>query len=702
MDRSCQSGGILIGPMLATVVLIAILTATVVAPGPVRALDALPEEAGATVLPEAAILQTVTADLDGDDRRELVRLVRGPDDATLAEVWVERGERWAMLGEPLEVVPPGFVSGRIDPVYQETPVRLLVRRVDGRERVTVASQPHFEEIDVGDPCCLLLHDIVVGPGEVPRRSVVGPPGDFADGVLVVDFDGDGTDELLATRSLPPAGNISFPSLARVYRWAGDAFGLPTVTELDIGSGDTPFLLGDSDGQPGDEAAIISVAGPSGLFRLAVDRDDRVRVDAAGFVADEAIAVPLGEDRGVAAIGPVIGLAVAPWPAGAPAGDPVGTSGLSGARLLGTIEVEGQPRLAAHRPQSATLHLLDLPDLVPWRDTSVGRSPAAATLSARPPVPYVGLTSAGIVHAGRLVPATPAGVDPDPVLVATLAGAEPVGLLGRGDWLAIHHAPYGPAAPGPGGGPLVVPQPLPLAWTSIAPTAEVLSPEDGRGAFEPAIEGAVALDAANDLAAGKDGFRARIEAPPGSRVLITDGATVARVPVVVPDAGSVDVRLGADAPEQRHRTRLVVTTPAGHAYLAAWDVVIHATSPPLDVDVTTPLGGAAAVAGRTLPFARVTVDGRAVEVTHDGRFSASVDLPPWPSPVRVEVDDTLGNRAEATLSAVGLFDYRMLPWVPIVGVLAGAAALVLVRRQPRPDRPPRAADDDAVLEELGPD
>ena len=119
-------------------------------------------------------------------------------------------------------------------------------------------------------------------------------------------------------------------------------------------------------------------------------------------------------------------------------------------------------------------------------------------------------------------------------------------------------------------------------------------------------------------------------------------------------------------------------------------------------MATPLGGATAVAGRTLPFARVTVDGRPVAVGDDGRFGARLELPPWPTPVRVEVDDTLGNRAASTLSAVGFFDYRTLPWVPIVGGLAAAAALVLVRRQPRSVRPPRAADDDAVLEELGPD
>jgi hypothetical protein len=694
----------LIGPMLAPVVLVAVLVAVAAAPQPVSALDALPDEPGVFVLPDAAILQTLTADVDGDGGRELLRFVRGEGDATHVEVWVERGPRWAMLGEPVEVVPPASVDGRLDPVYQDTPVRLLLRRVSGEERVTVASQPHFEEIDVGEPCCLLLHDIVIEPGQVAVRRAVANPSDFSDAVLVVDLDGDGTDELLSTQSLPPAGDIGYPSIARVHRWAGSSFAPPTVTELRIGSGDAPFLLGDSDGVPGDEAAIISTVGPPGLFRISLAPGDALRVDEAGFVADQAVAVPVGEGRGVAASGPVIGLVVVGWPRGQATGPPVGASSLSDARLIGTLEVEGQPRLAAHRPLSGTLHLLDLPALVPWRNTSIDRSPTAATLSARPPVPFVGREDAGILHAGRLVPVTAVGGDPTPVLAATLAGAEPVGRLGGGDVIAIHHAPYGPAAPSAGGGPLVVPQPLPLAWTSLAPATEVLRPEEGRGALEPTIAGAIPLGAGNDVAAGRDGFRATISAPPGSRILVTDGASVASVPVVVPEGGEADVRLGVtEGDPGSHRARLVVTTPAGHAYLAAWDVEVRATPPPLEAVAMTSFGETAVVVtGRTLPFARVSVAGAPVEVADDGSFSTRVAVPPWPSPIRVEVDDTLGNRSATTVTGVGLFDYRGLPWVPIVAALAAAAAVVLLRRQPKVQRPPRDPEDDAALEELAPD
>lgn len=698
--------------MLAPVVLLALLVAAPIAVPPTsNAIGAVPDEPGAFVLPDAPILQTVAADLDGDGRRELVRLIRGDGDAALAEVWVERGSSWALLGEPVEVVPPSRVGTRIDPVFQATPVRLLVRRVDGAERVTIASQPHFEEIDVGEPCCLLLHDLVIEPSDGARRVEVAESSDFADAVLVIDLDGDGTDELLVTQSLPPLGDIGYPTLARVHRWAGDAFGAPIVTELSIGSGDAPFLLGDSDGVPGEEAAIISTLGRSGLFRISVGPGDRLMVDPAGITADQALAVPLADGRGVAVTGPLVGFIVARWPAGGPMSPPVGTSQLSDVRLLGTLEVEGEQRLAVHRPTSTTLHLLGLPGLTPWRETSIARSLAAARLAARPPVPYVGILPGrggigGVIHAGQLVAPTAAGDPSTPAPMATLAGAEPIGFVGDESILAVHHAPLGPAAPGPGGGRLTVPATLPLAWTSIVPFDLVRTPEADVGALDATIRGAVRLDARNDVAVGRDGLIAEVSAPPGSRVLVSDGASVSRLPVEVPEAGLVEIRLGvasADAVTTRLRARLVVTTPAGHAYLAAWDIVTLSGPPPIEVEVATPIGSSGVeVRGVTLPHGTLRVDGRSVEVGPDGRFATTVELPPWPTDVVIEVDDSLGNVARTTVTGVGWFDYRGLPWVPIVAAVVGVAALVLVLRVPRLNPLPRPADDDAELEELEPD
>ena len=703
--------------MPAPMLLLALLVAAPIPLPPLpTAIGAVPEESGAFVLPDAPILQTVVADLDGDGRREVVRLVRGGGDAVLAEVWVERGPRWALLGNPVEVVPPARVGPRLDEVFQATPVRLLVRRVAGAERVTVASQPHFEEIDVGEPCCLLLHDLRIDPGGVVRRVDVAGPNDFADSILVIDLDGDGTDEVLSTQSLPPAGDISYPILGRVHRWDGETFRRPTVTRLEIGSGDAPFLLGDSDGLPGQEAAIISSLGRSGLFRIWAAADDTLRVDHAGVVADQALAVPLGEGRGVALTGPVAGFVVAAWPPGGPMSPPTSASQLSDVRFLGIIEVGGEPRLAVHRPRAATLHLLGLPELQPWRDSSVGRSRVASRLSARPPVPYVGLLpdgrsrdqpARGVILEGRLVRPSGDGDESIPAEIATLAGVEPLGLVADGTLLALHHAPFGPVAPGPGGGPLLVPTPLPLAWTSIVRLDQVTAVEADAGALDAAIHGGLRLDAGNDIAVGAEGFTAEVAAPPGSRVLVSDGASAARLPIVVPDSGVVELRLGGVAhdvaPGSRWRARIVVTTPAGHAYLAAWDVVARSGPPPIEVAVATPFGSPAVeIDGRTLAHATVRIDGRPVALDPGGAFAARVELPPWPTEVVIEVDDGLGNVARTTVAGVGWFDYRGLPWLPILALVVGAAAAALLLRVPRVMPLPRPADDDAALEELPPD
>jgi hypothetical protein len=227
-----------------------------------------------------------------------------------------------------------------------------------------------------------------------------------------------------------------------------------------------------------------------------------------------------------------------------------------------------------------------------------------------------------------------------------------------------------------------------------------------GALDAAIRGAVRLDAGDDVAVGRDGLTAEVSAPPGSRVLVSDGASVTRPPVAVPDTGVVEIRLGVAATDEaiaRTRARLVVTTPAGHAYVAAWDIVTASGPPPIEAEVTTQIGSSAVeVQGVTLGHAIVRVDGRAVEVSPSGRFATRVELPPLPTDVVIEVDDTLGNVARTTVTGVGWFDYRGLPWVPIVAAIVGVAALILVLRVPRLNPLPRPADDDAALEELEPD
>jgi hypothetical protein len=109
-----------------------------------------------------------------------------------------------------------------------------------------------------------------------------------------------------------------------------------------------------------------------------------------------------------------------------------------------------------------------------------------------------------------------------------------------------------------------------------------------------------------------------------------------------------------------------------------------------------------VNGRTSPLAEAAVAGHPVDVDATGRFVARVALPPWPTVVNVTAIDPLGNVARTSVTGVGWFDYRGLPWIPIVAALVAAAAVILYLRVPRIVPAPRRADDDAALEEIEPD
>ncbi|HYI66595.1 MAG TPA: hypothetical protein VEW95_06725 [Candidatus Limnocylindrales bacterium] len=700
--------------MLLPAIFLALLVASPL-PGPARgtATATVPDEPGVVVLPDAQILQAVAADVDADGRREVVRLVLGAGDAVLAEIWELDARGWQLRGEPVEVVPPSRVGTRIDPRYQATPVRLLVRRVQGAERVSVASQPHFEEIDIGPPCCLVLHDLAISDGSAVIRSVSGRA-DFSDVIIVIDLDGDGTDELLSTESLPTAGNIEFPIEARVHRWADGAFGTATETPFRIGSGDSPFRLGDSDGVPGEEAAILSKLGPPGIFRMRLGDNDSLLLDAGGLVADEAVAVPVAGGRGVAVAGPVVGLMVAEWPVDAEISAPYAESSIADPMIVGTVDVGGQPRLVVHQAATDAVHMLGLPDLLPPQGVSITRSPAAAALSGVPLAPFSGSLPGGavdgepaVIHAGRLIPSFTTGELSGTSLVASLAGAEPLGLVGDGDLIVLHHGPVARPNPGPDGGVLLAPSVLDESWTSIAPLELMRQPEPDDGALDPPLRGVTRVDERNGIAVGPGGFVAEVTAPPGSRVVVADfDPSVVRTPIVVPDTGRVDapfVPPTVTTANPRYQATLLVLTPAGHAQLARWDVHVLNEPPPVEVTASTSFGSTEVeIVGRTASYATVRVDGVPIEVSGDGRFTAAVALPPWPTDVTVEVSDPHGNVARHAVSGIGLFDYRGLPWAPISASLVALAGVVLLLRVPRSSPLPRRPDDDSALEELEPD
>lgn len=710
--------GVSSGAMLAALALAALLAAPPALLGPLPAMLAtIPPEPGAQVLTEAPVHQAAVVDLDGDGVREIAALRAGPGGSVVAEAWIEAAGGWVPLGEPIAVVPETPTGDQGSVEWPGTPLRLIVRATAEGERLTVIRQPRYEEPDLEAPCCLLVADLLVERGALQLTPVASPL-DSVDAVFVIDLDGDGTDELVTTRSLPPLGDISYPTAATVHRWDGDAFRSATRTELPVGSGDTPFVLGDSDGVPGEELAIIATLGRPELHRVRLADDDALVVDNAGLVAADAVAVPIGGESGVAILGADHVLQVRPWPAGRGLGPAAAALPFGTGTFVGVVDLQDVPRLVVRQLEGADrIHVLSLPELEPPRFGAVTRSPAAATLAAGPAAPFVGpLTGGGedgetaVIYAGRLLTGSDLGAEV-PLggeLIATLAGAEPLGLAGRDRGsLALLHAALSRAAADPAGGrldPLVVEAGSTL---SVAPFSLVREPELDDADLEPPTEGASPFGERDGIVVGVDGFSARIEAPAGSRVYVAGGdPSVIALVRAVPAAGTIEVPLvppSAATPDVRYRASLTVVTPAGHGYRASWDVRVLAEPPELTASATTPAGSPEVeLRGRTVPYASVTVAGQAVAVDEVGRFAASVPLPPWPTDVVVTAVDPAGNEARLSVSGVGWLDYRGLPWIPIVAVLVAVAAAVLFLRAPRPSPTPRRADDDAVLEEMEPD
>ena len=686
----------------------ALIALLFVGPGlasPPTSLATIPPEPGAATLTNAAVFQAVVADLDGDGAREIVALARPADGLMAAVAWRETDGAWEAVGEPLQVQSQG--SGPLE--WAGTPARLLVRSVDGSDAVTIARQPRARELDLDSPCCLLIDDLVLD-GEALRLVPRADPIDAMDAVHALDLDGDGTDELVATRSIYPLGDISYPTFAVVMRWTGNAFE-QTPSRLSVGSGDTPFLLGDTDGVPGTELAIAATLGRPELHRVRLGPNDTLLVDDAGLVATGATAIPLPGGPGIAVMAASGRLSVHAWPSGEGIGPALGTAQVDGGSILGPIRAGGVDRLAV-RASGQQLHLLDLPALSSDPRGAVSWSPSAMAFTSGGPVaPYVGPLPGGgrdgaaaIAFGGRLVTShRGSGVLPFPAL----PGAQPIGLAGADlATLAVLHGPSPLAPQHPRGGRLDPPAAVPGSAIAVAPVPLAEQAEPDGTPLEPATTGTLPAGEEGVVAIGPGGFRVQLEAPPGSRVYVagSDPSVVASI-AAVPDSGRLDVPLVPPPvrAEGRHRFSVALTTPAGHGYLATWEAEVLDGPPPLEAVPTTPLGsGEVLVSGRTAPYASITVDGEAATVDAEGRFEARVPMPPWPTEAVVSAVDPFGNAASRTVSGVGWFDYRGLPWLGIAVAALGFAAVRLFLRVPATRERPRDPDDDAVLEEIEPE
>jgi hypothetical protein len=672
--------------------------------GPAPATAAVPEDPGTVVLPGPPTLQAVVADLDGAGSRDLVRLVRGADASQLLEVWREAGGAWARLGDGVEVVAPEI--GRFDAVHAPGPARLLVRTDGARERVAIVRQPSFDPPGLEPECCLEIHDVVPTRDGVELRPVGSAPA-AVDAILALDLDGDGVDELLASRSLRPLGRTAYPSEALVFRWDGDRFGPPTLTELPVGSGNTPFVLGETDGVPGQEAGLIATAARSELYRLVLDDGDRIRAERAGIVAESAMAVPLAEGPGVAVVGPIRGLTVHRWPAASELGPELGHRSGTDVRLLGSVAGKGGWSLLVAPGDDVPIETLSLPELAPLDRTLVASAAAMTTLSSTSLRPYRGPLPGGapdggpaVIHDGVLSPIRGA-----PMPVRSLAEAHPVGLLGpaRG-WLAVATG-LGMGAPLDRAGGRLEALGVPASGSvAIVPAELALAPERDGGVLEPELRDAHVLDADGMLGIPPSGFAATVRAPAGSWMFTGVGDGSAYGLQAVPESGQAEVEIPvprALLPYGGDRVWMAVTTPGGATHVGTWTVLALTAAPPLEARAVTAVIGSSSVEvrGRTAPFVSVTVGGQSVQTMPDGAFVGSVDLPPWPTEVEVLATDPVGNVASLTLVGVGLFDYRGLPLIPITLAALAVLAGVLYVRAPR-----RAAwaGGEESLEELDPD
>jgi hypothetical protein len=670
---------------------------------PVTAVDTVPPEPGAIVLPPAQTLQALAGDVDADGTRELLRLVQNDTEATLLEVWRGSEGRWSPAGAPIQVLSGQSPGPGRNKVYAGAPARLLAWSDGSIERVLIVTQPRFELLDIGPACCLLIKEVVLDRRGL-RLESMGGQSNAVDAILAIDLDGDGVDELLTTRSLRPVGDIDYPIEARVYRFGGDQFDPPSKVQLPFGSGDSPFLLGDTDGRPGQEAGLIGTLGPPGLFRIRLDASGALVMDRSGLggaIAAVSFAVRGGNAIAVSTTGAV---QIVDWPADREprmVDDDLGVSG-----VLGTADTSSGPLLLVDSTQPA-LRTLG-PDL--RFGPTIDAAPSAALLSLRSlggyqgPLPGGGYrgTSAAIFR-GRLVGSLgAAGGKQVDQPIAPLVDAVPIGLVGGGNGsLAILHGDLFPARLSREGGVLEELTPTPESWLSIAPIDEVLRAGALPDSFEPSIEGAVRNESRpGTLVTSTAGFHARVSGPPGSRITVFGmGATTQGV---VPASGALTIAVvppKSDVVDPRLDAGLIMLTPAGQTYVVDWTVQVLTEPPAVAVAGVTPfLSLQVRLSGHVPPGTTLTIDGSPVRAASNGHFAAEVSAPPWPSDVRIEASDPVGNRSTRVLSVIGLFDYRRLPWIPIVALATLVVAIALFLRGPRARRL-TTPDGDARLEEI---
>ncbi|MGH2429391.1 MAG: hypothetical protein ACRDGV_11020 [Candidatus Limnocylindria bacterium] len=690
----------------------AALIVTVVAAPPARASDD-----GTQVLPGHTV-HAIAADVDGDGVREIVRVAVDPNRLArfVLEAWAHDGERWSLIAST-DVIRRNEADNARVPINANADASGLVVWNDGtRERVLLVTVGNVAE--AGRGCCLTISSVTMDGGQLRASPLLGTFGN-AQSVVVLDIDGDGTDELLVIE--PPVE--PHQNYVRLLRWNGvSGFDAQRLALPPGARGGLGWVHGETDGIPGEEI-VFGPAESHEFVRIGGDADGEVRIETASSQLPgptEAFFHLFGAAGGsLMAIAPNE-IRVMRWPRD---GELTSVRSLTdsergGLGVLGQGEgavIVGHGRQAPGDPSPPEVVIYDQ-DLTVLDRISASPSTArlwelgARDLPALRSIshdiyPYLGPLPGGLAD-GRDAFVAPGGIialdelgDLEVRPTTGLVGSWPVGLAGEdGAWMVVGDGYLGTRDTA---------WLFPSLWVGslvVAPTATVLPAEHHDGRLAPQLRNAVAVpgeDGTERLATTDGGFEATVTGPPGSRVALVVDQSIMFDGELGSEPLVLDVAPRRSGDEnQAFDAALVLVTPVGAAYSVSWQAEILREQPELSASAASdPFSLSATVRGEASLGTAVTVDGRSAPLGADGTFTLAVDAPLWPREVLIVARDPVGNETTERLSVVGVFDYRGLPGVPIVVVATLLIGVALFVRTPRRAPDARLAGDDGRLEEL---
>jgi hypothetical protein len=692
-----------------------LLAGTMLMPAPARAAD------HATILLPGTATTAVTADLDGDGEREIIRLVQdGPATEHAVDAWSHDGLTWSSLGSIM--IPVASPEPSASPAGVSA-VALLAWTDAGGDRVLALAAEVVPDDPNGATCCLALFEVHLSADGTLELLMLQGIDSAAQSFQAADFDGDGTDELVLHEYRKGSGPGDETGTVSVLRWAGTRFEI--ILEETDPRWMHGYMLTESDGVAGEDV-LFGPTAEGRLQRLAwIDGafvDEEAHVDLGGpdqgwvagvasgtillSVADETLAVrwARGEEALI-----VNALSTRSYPYLMLSGD--GRDALVALQDSAAFDRGGTPNLSlydldlrllgevpASQASAGFWNIVNGSAGSPWNNQTFNLYPYTGPLHG---VELDG--RAAFAASGMLIQAGgPNGYDARPM--ASLIGMVPIGVAGAGNsWVVLSDTFGGPAGTaylqwgGMGFG---------AGRVSITSVADLLRPDAEVPVAAFALHDAVELtrDAGvATLLADGDGFEVAVSAAPGSRVLLAHDTDLEQFEV---GDGPLAVEISPrprrqdDEKNEEFEAMIVVVGPDGRGTTQEWAGTFVREPPTIRLTSETDAGAlSATLAGRASPGSTVTANGQVIETDARGVFEDSIDAPIWPSRVSVVIRDPLGNEATELIEVVGVVDYRGLPWAGITIVATVIVGGVLYVRTPKRRQPRVIPDGDGRLEEL---